>query len=263
MHMMDTPLLLTGFLNRAERYFGHKKIISRTSENSIHEFTYKEYAKRTRKLAEALEKLGMTRGTKVATFCWNHHRHLEAYFAVPCAGAVLHMVNIRLFPEHIIYVVNHAEDEIILVDDSLLPLVEAVAPHFKTVKAYVICGDNVDLSKTSLPNAYSYEELLAEASDDYVFPEDLDENSPAGMCYTSATTGMPKGVVYTHRSIVLHSSIMAFADGVGLKERDVVLPVVPMFHANAWGLPFACVNIGATQVLPGPMFTPQLILRFI
>jgi len=260
MHMMDTPLLLTGFLNRAERYFGHKKIISRTSENSIHEFTYKEYAKRTRKLAEALEKIGMTRGTKVATFCWNHHRHLEAYFAVPCAGAVLHMVNIRLFPEHIIYVVNHAEDEIILVDDSLLPLVEAVAPHFKTVKAYVICGDNVDLSKTSLPNAYSYEELLADTSDDYVFPEDLDENLPAGMCYTSATTGMPKGVVYTHRSIVLHSSIMAFADGVGLKERDVVLPVVPMFHANAWGMPFACVNIGATQVLPGPMFTPQLIL---
>ena len=260
MHMMDTPLLLTGFLNRAERYFGHKKIISRTGENAIHEFTYKQYANRTRKLAQALEKLGMTRGTKVATFCWNHHRHLEAYFAVPCAGAVLHMVNIRLFPEHIIYVVNHAEDEIILVDDSLLPLVEAVAPHFKTVQAYVICGDNVDLSKTTLPNAYSYEELLAEASGDYVFPEDLDENSPAGMCYTSATTGMPKGVVYTHRSIVLHSSLMAFADGVGLKERDVVLPVVPMFHANAWGLPFACVNIGATQVLPGPMFTPQLIL---
>lgn len=260
MHMMDTPLLLTGFLNRAERYFGHKKIISRTGENTIHEFTYKQYAQRTRKLAQALEKLGMTRGTKVATFCWNHHRHLEAYFAVPCAGAVLHMVNIRLFPEHIIYVVNHAEDEIILVDDSLLPLVEAVAPHFKTVQAYVICGDNVDLSKTTLPNAYSYEELLAEASGDYVFPEDLDENLPAGMCYTSATTGMPKGVVYTHRSIVLHSSLMAFADGVGLKERDVVLPVVPMFHANAWGLPFACVNIGATQVLPGPMFTPQLIL---
>lgn len=259
-HMMDTPLLLTNFLNRVERYFGHKKIISRTNESSIHEFTYKEYVSRTRKLAEALEKLGMTRGTKVATFCWNHHRHLEAYFAVPCAGAVLHMVNIRLFPEHIIYVVNHAEDEIILVDDALLPLVEAVAPHFKTVKAYVICGDNVDLSKTSLPNAYSYEALLAEASGDYVFPEDLDENSPAGMCYTSATTGMPKGVVYTHRSIVLHSSLMTFADGVGLKERDVVLPVVPMFHANAWGLPFACVNIGATQVLPGPMFTPQLIL---
>ncbi|WP_431030480.1 long-chain fatty acid--CoA ligase [Lysinibacillus sp. LZ02] len=260
MHMMNKPLLLTSFFNRAERYFGHKKIISRTAENTIHEFTYKEYAQRTRKLATALEKLGMTRGTKVATFCWNHHRHLEAYFAVPCAGAVLHMVNIRLFPEHIVYVVNHAEDEIILVDDSLLPLVEAVAPHFKTVKAYVICGDHVDLTKTTLPNAYSYEEILAAASDDYEFPEDLDENAPAGMCYTSATTGMPKGVVYTHRSIVLHSTVMAFADGVALKERDVVLPVVPMFHANAWGLPFACVNLGVTQVLPGPMFTPQLIL---
>ena len=262
-HMMDTPLLLTGFLNRAERYFGHKKIISRTGENSIHEFTYKEYVSRTRKLAEALEKLGMTRGTKVATFCWNHHRHLEAYFAVPCAGAVLHMVNIRLFPEHIIYVVNHAEDEIILVDDSLLPLVEAVAPHFKTVKAYVICGDNVDLSKTSLPNAYSYEELLADTSDDYVFPEDLDENLPAGMCYTSATTGNPKGVVYTHRSLVLHSMTISMVDTMGICERDVIMPIVPMFHVNAWGMPYASVNVGATQVLVGPQFTPALILDLI
>ncbi|WP_332645828.1 long-chain fatty acid--CoA ligase [Lysinibacillus sp. 54212] len=260
MHMMDTPLLLNGFIQRAERHFGHKKIISRTAENIIHEFTYKEYAQRTRKLAAALETLGMTKGTKVATFCWNHHRHLEAYFAVPCSGAVLHMVNIRLFPEHIIYVVNHAEDEIILVDDSLLPLVETVAPHFNTVKAYVICGDDVDLSKTTLPNAYSYEELVEAAPDDHQFPEDIDENAAAGMCYTSATTGMPKGVVYTHRSIVLHSLAMSFADGVGLRENDVVLPVVPMFHANAWGLPFACVNLGSTQVLPGPMFTPQLIL---
>lgn len=260
MHMMNTPLLLTSFLQRAERQYRHKKIISRTGEGQIHEFTYGQYAKRTRQLASALQSLGVTRGTKVATFCWNHHRHLEAYFGVPCSGAVLHMVNIRLFPEHIIYVVNHAEDEIILVDDSLLPLVEAVAPQFKTVRAYIICGDNVDLSKTTLPNAYSYEELLAQASDDFEFPLDLDENSPAGMCYTSATTGMPKGVVYTHRSIVLHSMAMGLADGVGLGERDVVLPVVPMFHANAWGLPFACVGFGCTQVLPGPMFTPQLIL---
>lgn len=260
MHMMDTQLTLTSFLRRAERHFTHKTIISRTSETNIQTFTYGEYAKRTRKLADALTKLGMTKGTKVATFCWNHHRHLEAYFAVPCAGAVLHMVNIRLFPEHIIYVVNHAQDEIVLVDDSLLPLVEAVASHFKTVKAYVICGDNVDLSKTTLPNAYSYEELVAAASDTFEFPEDLDENSAAGMCYTSATTGMPKGVVYTHRSIVLHSMSMWNADGVAVSERDTVLPVVPMFHASAWGLPFACVGAGATQVLPGPMFTPSLIL---
>lgn len=260
MHMMDTPLLLTSFLKRAERQYRHKTIISRTGEGQIHEFTYGEYAKRTRKLANALATLGVTRGTKVATFCWNHHRHLEAYFAVPCSGAILHMVNIRLFPEHIIYVVNHAEDEIILVDDSLLPLLEAVAPHFTTVKAFIICGDNVDVTKTTLPNAYSYEALLAEASDEFTFPEDLDENSPAGMCYTSATTGMPKGVVYTHRSTVLHSMAMGLADGVGLTERDIVLPVVPMFHANAWGLPFASVAFGATQVLPGPMFTPQLIL---
>lgn len=260
MHMMDTPLLLTSFLHRAERQHYRKHIISRTAEGVIHEFTYGEFAKRTRKLANALTKLGMTHGTKVATFCWNHHRHLEAYFAVPCSGAVLHMVNIRLFPEHIIYVVNHAQDEMMLVDDSLLPLLEKVAPHFESVKAFIICGDHVDLSKTTLPNAYSYEELLAAESDEFDFPDDLDERTPAAMCYTSATTGMPKGVVYTHRSIVLHSLSMGLTDGAGVCERDVLLPVVPMFHVSAWGLPFTCVGFGATLVLPGPMFTPALIL---
>lgn len=263
MYMMDTPLLLTSFLNRAERYFRDKKIISRTSVTKIHEITYGEYVKRTRKLADALTKLGMTRQTKVGTFAWNHHRHLEAYFAIPCAGSILHMINIRLAPEHIVYVVNHAEDEILLVDDTLLPLLEQLAPQFKTVKTYVIMGDDVDLTKTTLENVYSYEELLAEASADFAFPEDLDERSAAGMCYTSATTGMPKGVVYTHRSIVLHSLATGLSDSMGLAERDVVLPVVPMFHANAWGLPFAAVNFGTTQVLPGPMFTPQLILDLI
>ena len=258
--MMDTPLLLTSFLERAERHHAQKKVISRTADNVVQQFTYKEFAKRTRQLAGALTNIGMTRGTKVATFCWNHHRHLEAYFAVPCSGAILHMVNIRLFPEHIIYVVNHAEDEILLVDDSLLPLVEKVAPHFKTVKAYIICGDNVDVSKTTLPNAYSYEELLAAQQGGFEFPHDLDEQTPAAMCYTSATTGMPKGVVYTHRSIVLHSLSMGLADGVGVSERDVLLPVVPMFHVSAWGLPFTCVGLGTTIVLPGPMFTPALIL---
>lgn len=260
MHMMDTPLLLTSFLNRAERFFHAKKIYSRTSATTIHEFTYKEFAKRTRKLADALTTLGMDRGVKVGTFAWNHHRHLEAYFAVPCAGAVLHMINIRLAPEHIVYVINHAEDEILLIDENLVPVIAPIVSQLKTVKHFIIMGDAVELENSPLPNALSYEDLLAVANDNFVFPDDIDENAPAGMCYTSATTGMPKGVVYTHRSIVLHSITAGLADSIAICEQDVVLPVVPMFHANAWGLPFASVLFGATQVLPGPMFTPQLLL---
>ncbi len=179
--MMDTPLLLTSFLNRAERYFHAKKIYSRTSPTTIHEITYKEYVKRTRKLADALTKIGMARGMKVGTFAWNHHRHLEAYFAVPCAGAVLHMINIRMTPEHIAYVINHAEDEILLIDDNLVPLLAPIASQLTTVKHFIVMGDNVALDSVPLPNALSYEEILAEASDEYSFPENLDENAPAGL----------------------------------------------------------------------------------
>lgn len=261
--MMDTPLLLTSFLNRAEKFFPEKLIISRTSTEKTHRIPYKEYVKRTRKLANALTSLGMKRGTKVASFAWNHHRHLEAYFAVPCSGAILHMVNIRLSPEHIVYVINHAEDEILLVDHDLFPLIEQILPQLKTVKHLIIMQDNLDVPTSSFQNIYSYEKLLADASDEFEFPEDLDENSPAGMCYTSATTGMPKGVVYSHRGIVLHSMSLGLTDGMGLCERDVVMPIVPMFHANAWGMPFAAVCYGSTQVLPGPAFTPSLILDLI
>ncbi|MEK4230709.1 long-chain fatty acid--CoA ligase [Solibacillus sp. FSL H8-0538] len=261
--MMDTPLLLTGFLNRAERYFPEKLIISRTSATKTHRIPYKDYVKRTRRLADALTKLGMTRGTKVASFAWNHHRHLEAYFAVPCSGAILHMVNIRLAPEHIIYVINHAEDEILLIDGDLFPLVEKALPYLKSIKHIIVMHDGFEVPESSFANVYSYEQLLAEASEDFVFPDDLDENTPAGMCYTSATTGMPKGVVYTHRSLVLHSLTLGLKDTLGLSEADVIMPVVPMFHVNAWGMPFAAVNFGMTQVMPGPMFTPSLLLDLI
>ena len=261
--MMETPLLLTSFLKRAERYYPKKLIISRTSAQKTHRIPYKDYVKRTRKLADALTKLGMTRGTKVGSFAWNHHRHLEAYFAVPCAGAILHMINIRLSPEHIIYVINHAEDEILLIDGDLFPLFEKAIPYLKTVKHIIVMQDDFTVPSSSFPNVYSYEQLLSEASDEFKFPEDLDENSPAGMCYTSATTGMPKGVTYTHRSLVLHSLTLGLSDTLGLCEKDVIMPVVPMFHVNAWGMPFAAVNFGTTQVLPGPMFTPALLLDLI
>ncbi|MDS9472815.1 long-chain fatty acid--CoA ligase [Sporosarcina pasteurii] len=261
--MMQTPLLLSSFVKRAEQFFPDKLIISRTSDDHIHHITYREFAKRTRKLADALTKLGMKHGTKVGSFAWNHHRHLEAYFGVPSTGAVLHMINIRLSPEHIAYVINHAEDEILLVDEDLFPHLENLAPHLKTVKHYVIMGDNKELPETSLENVHLYEDLLEKASDTFEFPEDLDENTAAGMCYTSATTGNPKGVVYSHRGIVLHSFALGLADSMGIKERDTVLPIVPMFHANAWGMPFAAVFFGATQVYPGPGFDPALILDLI
>lgn len=261
--MMQTPLLLSSFIKRAEQYFPDKLIISRTGENSIHRIPYSEFAKRTRKLADALTKLGMQHGTKVGSFAWNHHRHLEAYFGVPGTGAILHMINIRLSPEHIAYVINHAEDEILLVDDNLFPHLEKLAPYLKTVKHYIIMGDSTEIPETSLENVHSYEALLATASEDYAFPEDLDENTPAGMCYTSATTGNPKGVIYTHRGLVLHSYALGLADAMGLSEKDVILPVVPMFHVNAWGMPFAAVFFGTTQVLPGPGLNPKLLLDLI
>lgn len=260
--MMQTPLLLNDLLKRAETYYAHNQIISRTSDSMIHRLTYAEWGKRTRKLAHALTKLGMQKGDKIASFAWNQHRHLEAYFAVPCAGACLHMVNIRLSPEHITYIINHAEDKMLIIDEDLVPIIEGVQEDLKTVEHFIIMADG-ELPDTTLPNALSYEQLLAEADEHFEFPTDLDENSPASMCYTSATTGNPKGVVYTHRSLVLHSMMLSMTDTLGISERDVVMPIVPMFHVNAWGLPYASVNVGATQMLVGPQFTPALILDLI
>ena len=261
--MMDTQLILTGFLKRAERYFPNKQIISRTSPTKTHRISFKEYVKRTHRLADALTKLGMTRGTKVGTFGWNHHRHLEAYFAIPCSGAILHTINIRLAPEHIIFIINHAEDDILLIDGDLFPLIEPALGYLKTVKHIIVMSDDENTPASSFPNVHSYEQLLQGADENYEFPTDLDENMQAGMCYTSATTGMPKGVIYTHRSIVLHSLALGLAESFGLKESDIAMPIVPMFHVNAWGFPFAALNFGANIVLPGPMMTPSLILDFI
>ncbi|WP_433742469.1 long-chain fatty acid--CoA ligase [Falsibacillus pallidus] len=260
--MMNTPLLLTSFIHRAEKYFPQKQIISRTL-SGIQRFTYSDFVKRTRRLSSSLEKLGMEPGSKIGTFAWNHHRHLEAYFAVPCCGAVLHMVNIRLSPEHLVYVINHAEDKILLIDEDLVPVIEKVRDQLHTVETFIIMSDESSLPETTLSPAYSYEELVEKGDEHYAFKEDLDENSPAGMCYTSATTGNPKGVVYSHRGIYLHSMAIGLADTLALSERDVTMPVVPMFHANAWGLPFASVWFGATQVLPGPGMTPAIIAKLI
>ena len=259
---MNVQLTVPSLLERAEKFYSKKQVVSRT-HSGIHRFTYKQIGERTRKLAHALEKLGVQKGERVATLAWNHHRHLEAYFAAPGIGAVLHTINLRLSPEHIAFIINHAEDKVLLVDEDLFPLVEKMHHLFKTVKAYIVMTDKATLPDSSIEALYSYEELLAESNPSYQFAKDIDENAPAGMCYTSATTGKPKGVVYSHRAIVLHCFALGLADTTAISEKDIALPVVPMFHVNAWGLPFAATWFGTTQVMPGPQFTPQIIAQLI
>jgi acyl-CoA synthetase (AMP-forming)/AMP-acid ligase II len=258
--MMDYPLTITQQLDRAHRLFPKKEVVTRTP-TGLHRYTYADLYRRACRLANALTTLGIRPGDRVGTFAWNTYRHLELYLTVPSTGAVLHTLNIRLFPEQIHFIVNHAEDQVIFVDDSLVSTLEPLAKQFRGVRAYVVMGDG-PLPATSLQPAYRYEDLLASAKEDYVFPK-LDENSAAGMCYTSGTTGNPKGVVYSHRSMVLHSFAQAMADAMGLCEADVVLPVVPMFHANAWGMPYTSTMVGAKQVYPGAQPTPKDIAELI
>lgn len=260
--MMNAQLTLAPMMERAEKMFGKKQVISRTS-TGIYRFTYTQIGERTRRLASALETLGIKRGERVGTLAWNHHRHLEAYFAIPSMGAVLHTINIRLSPEHIIYIINHAEDQVLLIDDDILPLIEQIKDYLHTVKAYVLMTDHDQLPASNLQPLYSYEQLLKEADPSYQYPTDIQERDPAGMCYTSATTGNPKGVIYSHRGIVLHSMSLGLADTLALAEKDIAMPVVPMFHVNAWGFPFAATWFGCTQVMPGPRFTPQILADLI
>ncbi|WP_322800767.1 long-chain fatty acid--CoA ligase [Thermoflexus sp.] len=259
--MMDWPLTLHHFLDRAARLFPRKEIATRTAAG-MHRYTYADFHQRVHRLAHALNRLGIGRGDRVATFAWNTYRHLEIYFAAPCMGAVLHTLNIRLAPDQLIYIINHAEDRVIFVDASLVPLLERIRDRIPTVKAFVIMSDTGPI-QTTLSPALDYEALIAESPEaPYPWPR-LDENAAAGMCYTSGTTGNPKGVVYSHRAIFLHSMALCLADTFGICERDVLMPVVPMFHANAWGMPFAGVMVGAKLVFPGPHLQPRDIAELI
>jgi len=256
--MQDRPLALPHVFHRAEQYFGHKTIVTAgtTQESST---TVSEWAARVRRLATVLDTLDVSADGRVGTFAWNTARHLELYFAVPCTGRVLHTLNIRLFPEQLAYVANHAEDEVVFVDRSLLPLFWPLVDKLETVRHVVVLDDGADTEVPVDPRVHDYEELLAAATPFEGRFEIADENTAAAMCYTSGTTGNPKGVVYSHRSTVLHSLITLIADGAALSERDVLLPVVPMFHANAWGLPYGALLAGSSLVLPGPNMTPQAI----
>jgi len=258
--MMDYQLTLTPLLERARRLFPKKEIVTKAGPG-LERFTYEQMYERVGRLANALVKLGIKNGDRVATFAWNNARHLELYFAVPCMGAVLHPLNLRLPADQITYIVAHADDQVLFIDPSLLPMIEKLAPQFKNIKHYVVMGDKVPDGCTLSP-VHAYEDLLKSASPEYPWPQ-LQENDAAAMCYTSGTTGNPKGVVYSHRSIYLHSLGISMADSFGLSERDILMPVVPMFHVLAWGTPFAAVMLGSKLVFPGPHMTPLDLAELI
>jgi fatty-acyl-CoA synthase len=258
--MMDTPLTLRTAYERARRLFPDVEVVTRTPEGTART-TYGEVCERAARVASALAAMGITSGDRVATFAWNSSRHLELYLAVPCMGAVLHTLNIRLHPDQVAWIANHAEDTVVFVDDSLVGAFEAVAPQLKTVKRFVVMGDGAPPERTFSP-VDAYEELLANASPEFAWPE-LDEDAACAMCYTSGTTGNPKGVVYSHRSMALHALMSGMVDGNAVCERDRCLPIVPMFHANAWGIPWAAVLTGASLVFPGQFMTPKDIAHLI
>ena len=258
--MMDYPLLVSRLLERANTFFPDKEIITR-EEDGEHRYTYRDLAGRVARLSNALRGLGVGEGDRVGTFGWNTYRHLEAYFAPPVMGAVVHTINIRLAPDDLIYIINHAGDKVILVDPDLAPILEAVAHRLESVEHFVVMTGDREFS-TTLPSAKNYEDLLAAASAEYRSAE-LDENAPAGLCYTSATTGRPKGVVYSHRGIFLHSMVETQVDSIAIRERDVIMAVVPMFHANCWGTPYAATMVGASQVFPGVRPGPEVLCQLI
>jgi 3-(methylthio)propionyl---CoA ligase len=250
--MMDAPLLITDLIRHADRHHGETEIVSKTVEGGIHRYNYREAHKRSRRLANALAALGVKAADRVATLAWNGFRHFEVYYAVAGSGAVIHTINPRLFPDQIVYIANHAEDKFVFFDLTFLPLVEKLAPQLKTVKGFVLMTDAAHMPKqSSIPNLMCYETLLEAQDDKFDWPG-LDERTAACLCYTSGTTGNPKGVLYAHRSTILHAYAAALPDALNLSARDVVLPVVPMFHVNAWGLPYSCAMTGTKLVFPGP-----------
>ncbi len=249
--MMDSQLLISSILQHGDRNFGDREIVSVTADNPAHRYTYADCFRRTRALANALEKLHLTQGDRIATLAWNDYRHLECYYAIGGAGYVCHTINPRLFPEQIVFMINHAEDRWIFTDPMFVPLLEQNAVQTPGVEGYVVLTDDKSMPETTLKNAVSYESLIVDESDVFVWP-DFDENSAVALCYTSGTTGDPKGVLYSHRSTILHAYAGIAPDVMGLSNRDCILPVVPLFHVNSWGTPYSALMVGAKIVYPGP-----------
>jgi fatty-acyl-CoA synthase len=249
--MQDWPLLIHRIIDHAAIQHPHRPVVSRSVEGPIHRTDYASIRSRALRLAKRLERDGIREGDRVATLAWNTWRHLESWYGITGVGAVYHTVNPRLFEDQIVYIVNHAQDRILMLDLSFVGLVEKIAPQLTSVERYVILTDAAHMPQTSLRNAVAYEDYLAEADDDFAW-KSVEENAAAGMCYTSGTTGDPKGVVYSHRSNVLHSLMVNGVDYLGLSSRDTAMPVVPLFHANGWSFAFSAPMAGAALVLPGP-----------
>jgi acyl-CoA synthetase (AMP-forming)/AMP-acid ligase II len=249
--MQDRPLLISSLIEHANTFHAGSEIVSRTVEGPIHRCTYGDIHRRSKQVANALTAMGVKHGDRVGTLAWNGYRHMELYYGVSGMGAVLHTINPRLFPEQIVYIANHAEDQYIFFDLTFAPLVEKLAPQMTSVKAFIAMTDRAHMPALNIRNLLCYEELIGEHSADYEWPV-FDENTASSLCYTSGTTGNPKGVLYSHRSTVLHSFAVCTVDGLGLSSKESALLVVPMFHVNAWGMPYAGAMCGAKLVMPGP-----------
>ena len=248
--MQDWPLLLHRIIDHAANFHGERKVISRSIEGPIHTTDYRQVRARALKVSQRLSKDGIKLGDRVATLAWNTWRHLEAWYGIVGIGAIYHTVNPRLFPDQVVWIINHAEDRVMMTDLTFVPFLEKIADQLPTIERYILLTDAMHMPKTTLKNAVAYEDWIAEVDGDFKWVN-LDENTAAGMCYTSGTTGHPKGVLYSHRSNVLHAYIAALPDSKGICSRDVVMPVVPMFHANCWSLAFSTPMVGATMVMPG------------
>ncbi len=260
--MQDYPLLISSLISYADLYHGDMELVSRTIEGPIHRYSYREAHQRSKQVAGALLSLGVNPGDRIGTLAWNGYRHLELYFGISGLGAVLHTINPRLFPEQIAYIANHAEDRYLFVDLTFVPLLESFADKLKTIKGYVIMTDEAHMPQTRLPNVTCYETLIRDQNPEFIWPK-FEEQTASSLCYTSGTTGNPKGVLYSHRSTVLHSYCVCTIDGLGLSSAEVVLPVVPMFHANAWGTPYAAAMCGAKMVFPGARMDGESIYELL
>ena len=261
-NMQEGQLLISGLIEHAETYHKDTEIVSRSVEGPIHRYTLKDAANRSRKLANALGKLDLQQGDVVGTLAWNTFRHFELYFGVSGIGCVVNTVNPRLFPEQLIYIINHAQNKYLFVDLSFVELVESISDSLESVKGIIILTDKDHMPETKLKNVICYEELIADESNEYDWPV-FDENTASSLCYTSGTTGNPKGVLYSHRSTLLHTWIVSSGNVGKISSSSVILPVVPMFHVNAWGIPYASAMFGAKLILPGPLMDGASIYELI